>query len=194
MRTGAAGTTVCCLLALLCVAPAARAADPFFGIFTTNLNAPARQVGRTMDAQVATGAGLLREHVYWDQIERRPGVFDFKRLDALVARAAARGLTVLPVLTSTPQFYSARPLGFDTDGWPPRDPSRIFAIALRAGQALRHARQRVGLPRAGRALPARVSADHGVADLERARPRGVVADRSRTRRPTSRSCAGRTSG
>jgi hypothetical protein len=124
----AARAALCCALLLL-YAPAALAADPFFGLFTTNLNAPGEQVGRTMDAQARTGAGLLREHVYWDEIERRPGVFDFTRLDALVSRAAARGLTVLPVLTSTPQFYSARPLGLDTDGWPPRDASRIFAIA-----------------------------------------------------------------
>lgn len=130
MRTGAAGAAVCGLLLALGMAPAARAADPFFGVFTTNFNAPAQQVGRAMDAQAATGAGLLREHVYWDQIELRPGVFDFKRLDALVARAAARGLTVLPVLTGTPQFYSARPLGLGTDGWPPRDPSRIFDVAF----------------------------------------------------------------
>jgi hypothetical protein len=130
MSAGVAGrAAVCAVLALLCFAVPARAADPFFGLFTTNLNARAQQVGRAMDAQARTGAGLLREHVYWAEIERRPGVFDFKRLDALVARAAARGLTVLPILTGTPQFYSARPLGFDTDGWPPRDPSRIFAIA-----------------------------------------------------------------
>lgn len=113
----------------LCGAPTARAGEPFYGLFTTNLNAPARQASRTMDAQAATGAGLVREHVYWDQIERQPGVFDFARLDALVARAAARGLEVLPVLTSTPQFYSSRPAGFDSDGWPPRDPTRIFRIA-----------------------------------------------------------------
>lgn len=112
---------------LLAPAAQARAADPFFGMFTTNLNgAPGDTV---MDAQAATGVGLLREHVYWDQVERAPGVFDFARLDALVAGAASRGMTLLPILTSTPQFYSTRPIGLGNDGWPPRDPASIFRLA-----------------------------------------------------------------
>ena len=180
MRTGAVGAAVCCVLALLCAAPAARAADPFYGLFTTNLDAPAQQVARTMDAQAATGAGLLREHVYWDQIELRAGVFDFKRLDALVARAAARGLTVLPVLTSTPQFYSAAPARRRHRRLAAARPVADLRRRLPVGQALRHRRQRVGLPRARSALPAPVSPDHGLADLERARPRGLVAQRPRS--------------
>lgn len=117
------------MLLSIAVAAPATAADPFFGILTTNLNAAPAQADATMSAQAATGVGTLREHVYWDQVERAPGVFDFASLDALVARATARGLTLLPVLTSTPQFYSTRPLGEQTDGWPPRDTSRIFRFA-----------------------------------------------------------------
>ncbi len=117
-----------CLTFVICAAPA-RAADPFFGVFTTNLNAAPAQAEGGMTAQAATGVGLLREHVYWDRIEPAPGAFDFTALDALVARASARGLTVLPILINTPQFYSTRPAGQLTDGWPPRDPASIYRFA-----------------------------------------------------------------
>jgi hypothetical protein len=113
----------------LWIASSALAADPFYGMFTTDLNAPSAQLQPLLDAQATTGVGLLREHVYWDQIERSPGVFDFTALDALVGAAAQRGMTVLPILTSTPQFYSSRPVGLQNDGWPPVDPSHIFAFA-----------------------------------------------------------------
>lgn len=46
-------------------------------------------------------------------------------MDALVERATVRGMTILPILTATPQFYSTRPLGLGNDGWPPRDPAKI---------------------------------------------------------------------
>jgi len=113
----------------LAAATPARAADPFFGLFSTNLNAATAEVDSTMSAQAATGVGLLREHVYWDQVELAPGSFDFTKLDALVGRASQRGLTVLPILTSTPQFHSTRPIGLGNDGWPPRDPASIFRFA-----------------------------------------------------------------
>lgn len=126
MRTAAARIAVLCAVAIaLVAAPPARAADAFFGMFTTNFDHPVATIEANLDAQSRTGVGLLREHVYWDRIERAPGAFDFTSLDALVARATARGMTVLPILTSTPQFYSTRPLGLYNDGWPPRDPSTI---------------------------------------------------------------------
>lgn len=130
MRARAACAAAACWVVLsLSAASAACAADPFFGMFTTDLNAPSAQLRPLVAAQAATGVGLLREHIYWDQIERAPGVFDFTRLDALIGAAAERGLTVLPVLTSTPQFYSTRPLGLQNDGWPPSDPASIFDFA-----------------------------------------------------------------
>jgi hypothetical protein len=106
------------------------AADPFYGMLTTDLDTPGAQVGAALDAQAATGVGLLREHVYWDQIERSPGRFDFTRLDELVTRVARRGMTVLPIITSTPPFYSTRPKGLHSDGWPPRDPASILRFAF----------------------------------------------------------------
>lgn len=131
MRKRAAGIVALCgmLLCLGAAATPAQAADPFFGILTTDLNAFPADAAAALDAQAATGVGLLREHIYWDEIERTQGAFDFSKLDALVSAAAQRGMTVLPVITSTPQFYSTRPAGLTNDGWPPRDPSTIFRIA-----------------------------------------------------------------
>jgi len=121
---------VACTVALFAAVAPASAGDPFYGVFTTNLNAEPAVAAAALDAQAATGAGLIREHFYWEQIERTPGAFDFSRHDALVAAASQRGLTVLPVITATPQFYSTRPAGLLTDGWPPRDPSTIFRVAF----------------------------------------------------------------
>lgn len=130
MRTRAAGiAALWCALLVLAIASPARGADAYFGGFSTNYNAAAAQADGDMNAQAATGIGLLREHIYWDQIERSPGAFDFTKLDALVARASSRGMTVLPILTSTPAFYSTRPAGVTTDGWPPTNPASIYAFS-----------------------------------------------------------------
>jgi hypothetical protein len=121
--------TLCALVAALAFVPTAQAGDAFFGTFTRDMSHPAAQLAAEMNAQAATGVGTLREHLHWDRIERSPGVFDFTDSDALFAAAAARGMTVLPVLIDTPQFYSTRPLGESTSGWPPRDPGAIRRFA-----------------------------------------------------------------
>lgn len=114
---------------MLGLAPAAHAGDPFFGMFTTDMSDPPAQLGADMSAHAATGVGLVREHLFWDRIERAPGVFDFTDADALISAATQRGMTVLPVLVGTPQFYSTRPAGNTEDGWAPRDPAMIARFA-----------------------------------------------------------------
>jgi hypothetical protein len=47
--------------------------------------------------------------VAWNQIERSPGVYDFARLDEIVAAARAHGARPLLVLGQTPVFYAAHP-------------------------------------------------------------------------------------
>jgi hypothetical protein len=116
---------LCCIGGGLMLAPPASAADPFFGLFSTNMSNPAAQMAADMNAQAGTGVGTLREHLHWDRIERYPGVFDWAETDALFAAAWARGMTVLPVLVDTPAFYSTRPDGQTNGGWPPRDPVYI---------------------------------------------------------------------
>src|SRR5687767_150160 len=117
-------------VALLVGAAGAHAGDAFHGTFTTGFGRPAAQLEAELAAQAATGAGTLREHVHWDRVERAPGVFDFAELDDLVSRAAARGMTLLPVLVSTPQFHSTRPAGLTTDGWPPRENATMTRFAF----------------------------------------------------------------
>ncbi len=94
MRTGAARIAViwCIAIGLLTVTPAAQAADPFFGMFTTNLDRPAAQLDADLDAHARTGVGLLREHVYWDRIERAPGVFDFNGAEVVLGGLSLRAL------------------------------------------------------------------------------------------------------
>ena len=116
---------LCCMGLGLVFAPAANAADPFFGLFAPNMSRPADQLAAQMNAHAATGVGTIREHLHWDRIERAPGVFDWRDSDALFSAAAARGMTVLPVLVDTPQFYSTRPAGVTTGGWPPANPVHI---------------------------------------------------------------------
>jgi len=119
----------CCTALLLTVAPAAPAADPFFGVVTSDMSRPPAQLAAELDAHAATGVGTVREHLHWDRIERAPGVFDFTDSDALITAAAQRGMTVLPVLIDPPQFYSTRPAGETTSGWPPRDPAAIRRVS-----------------------------------------------------------------
>lgn len=117
------------VLAGLSGASAAHAADQFQGLFADNMSHPPAQLAADLDRQAATGVGTIREHLHWDRIERAPGWFDFTDSDALISAAAARGMTVLPVLISTPQFYSTRPAGVFTGGWPPVNPASIRRLA-----------------------------------------------------------------
>lgn len=128
VRTGTFAT-LCCVLIALASAPAASAADPYHGVFATDMSNPPARLAADMDAYARTGAGTLREHLFWDRIERSPGVFDWADTDAMVAAAQARGMTILPVLVGTPAFYSTRPAGSTGDGWPPREPGMITRFA-----------------------------------------------------------------
>lgn len=70
----------------------------FFGLHDTDASSwPALSVGsiRLWDAGVS-----------WRDIETSPGVYDFSRLDAQVARANAAGAEVTLVLGMTPDFYA----------------------------------------------------------------------------------------
>ncbi|MGZ4595189.1 MAG: hypothetical protein ACXV3C_15150, partial [Actinomycetes bacterium] len=74
----------------------------FFGVHdadpvTTWPDAPVGSL-RVWDAGVA-----------WRQIETSPGVFDFSRLDAIVAAARAHHAETLIVLGQTPEFHATKP-------------------------------------------------------------------------------------
>lgn len=52
---------------------------------------------------------LTTNAVYWPQLETAPGVFDFARLDDMVAQAQGQGAKPLLVLGVTPSFHSTTP-------------------------------------------------------------------------------------
>jgi hypothetical protein len=84
----------------------------FFGMTSEDsfaLDQPAR------DAELRrmrhTGAGTLRKTFHWSEIERSPGVYNFRYYDHVVAATAFAGLTLLPVLLTPPPFHSTAPPG-----------------------------------------------------------------------------------
>lgn len=66
-------------------------------------------LGRCATANVAqrAGASLVREDFDWGTIEPRPGRFDWRTTDVVVETAAARGLTVLPIVAGRPGWARA---------------------------------------------------------------------------------------
>jgi hypothetical protein len=73
-----------------------------------------------LDAAVASGVESLRVEINWAEIQPRDAPGRFAELDAIVAGAAARGLSVLPVVEYAPSWDALRP---GEPGSPPRDPA-----------------------------------------------------------------------
>jgi hypothetical protein len=99
------------LAAALGFPAAAQAAPPreFFGLYPWNYpsDAEAARIGQA-------GVGTLRATFTWRLVEPTPGARNWDEYDFMVARAAANGTTVLPILIGSPAFVSRR----DTN--PPR--------------------------------------------------------------------------
>src|SRR4051794_4915077 len=89
---------------------------------------------RTLAEQARAGVGIIRQRVDWADIERRPGRYDLRDLDAFVAPRARPGTDLLPVLIAAPSFRPPRPGGGPgkTAFSPPRDPGSLgrFAAVL----------------------------------------------------------------
>jgi len=78
----------------------------FFGLHHAGLHVD----GARGWPQTTVGSVRLWDNgVSWREIERTAGVFDWSRLDALVAKARANGASVMLVLGQTPRFHSTRP-------------------------------------------------------------------------------------
>lgn len=111
------------MLLLASAAPAV-AAVPVVGIYSE---------GAAVAAQSQAGIESLRRPFNWQQIEPRPGHFDFAAYDGIVADAARQGLTMFPFLGEPPAWAVDRPAG--ERGWrPPRhnaDFARFAAAAVR---------------------------------------------------------------
>jgi hypothetical protein len=83
-------------------------------------------LGRQLDQAVASGAESIRLVVDWSRVQpTADGPVSFADLDRVVAAAAARGLTLLPVVERTPRWDALRP---GNAGSPPRDPAPFAAL------------------------------------------------------------------
>src|SRR4051812_23773879 len=125
-----------CGALLASAAGTARAAVPrgFVGMLSDELlDSSAGHRHATLRKQAAAGVATLRQTFDWARIERQPGRYDFRVYDRLAVDAAARGITLLPLLFNPPRFYSSRPRRHARRGvYPPRRFSDMgrFAAAL----------------------------------------------------------------
>jgi hypothetical protein len=113
---------------------ASQAALPadFYGTWYDGLSRDSAGNAPAYGAQASAGVRVIRQYVFWDRIEVRPGEFDWRRMDEMVRDTADRGLTILPTLLYTPAFYSSKPpTGGATAStqYPPRDPATMAAFA-----------------------------------------------------------------
>jgi polysaccharide biosynthesis protein PslG len=74
----------------------------FFGMHAPLLNS-------RLPAAPAGAFDLTTNGVYWPNVEKTPGQFDFSRLDAILSQAEANHSTSLLVLGATPSFHSTDP-------------------------------------------------------------------------------------
>lgn len=97
------------LATLLAAAAPAAARDLHIGI---DANTRAWAIpGEEQDDILETGAGWIREELYWDEIEATDDTWDWTDTDLWFEDAAERGLRVLPLLSGTPCWAVARPTG-----------------------------------------------------------------------------------
>ena len=112
--------------------PARPPAD-FVGVVSEDLFASSRARRRKLERQRRAGVRLIRQTFHWNQIETRPGRFDFRIYDNYMADVARHRMHVLPILFSPPEFRSsAPPTGRRRGTYPPRNAAAMakFAAAL----------------------------------------------------------------
>jgi hypothetical protein len=98
--------------------------DSLFGVSPT-------QIGQTLNDAVNLGVGWIRVDLAWDDIQHdSPTAFNWAPFDNIVHAAAARHLTVLPILDYTPAW--ARAAGCTSDKCGPANPAQFAAFAKAA--------------------------------------------------------------
>jgi hypothetical protein len=123
------------LLAMLGVtAVPSRAATPvptdFYGTWYDALSHESAQNTPVLDDHHAIGIGAIRQYMWWNRMETSPGVFDWRRMDEVVRDTTARGVSIIPTLLYTPDFYSSKPPGATgSTQYPPTDPNTMAAYA-----------------------------------------------------------------
>ncbi|MCD6554116.1 MAG: O-antigen ligase family protein [Anaerolineae bacterium] len=76
------------------------------------------ELARALDQIAAAGFHWVRQTFPWAEIEPRPGEFDWRTADRIIAACAARNLALIAVLDTTPAW--ARPAGTSNAHTPPR--------------------------------------------------------------------------
>jgi hypothetical protein len=112
------------------------------GAATTHAAVPRDFVGMTSDdvfagddnyrtsnlsSQATLGVGLLRQTFDWSTIERSNGSYDLSYYDQYVAKAAAHGIRILPVLFRAPKFHAKRPK--ERPAYPPKSNATMARFA-----------------------------------------------------------------
>jgi hypothetical protein len=134
---------------LLATAPAAAAVPSgFVGVTSDDVFAGTEDYRTTnMSSQAAIGVQAIRQTFDWSTIERQPGVYDLTYHDGYVAKAAAHGIRILPVLFNPPSFH--RP-GHRRATCPPRGNAAFVrfaqALVLRYGPGGSLWRERPDVP------------------------------------------------
>jgi hypothetical protein len=131
----------------------ARPPSDFVGVVSEDLFASSRvERRRKLERQWQAGVRLIRQTFHWNQIETRPGRFDFQIYDDYMGDVARQRMHVLPILFSPPEFRSSAPrTGRRRGTYPPRSAAAMakFAAALarRYGPGGSFWRERPDLPR-----------------------------------------------
>jgi hypothetical protein len=84
---------------------AARVPSGFVGVTSDDVFAGADDYRTAnLSNQAAIGVQTIRQTFDWSTIERQPGAYDLSYHDRYVAKAAAHGIRILPVLFNPPNF------------------------------------------------------------------------------------------
>ncbi len=90
-------------------AEAAALPADFFGMVAPEL-LPAKDgdLNQALDAQAKAGVELIRQPFRWEEIEPKPGKFNFTLHDRLVGRAAGAGITIMPIVFGVPKREASK--------------------------------------------------------------------------------------
>jgi hypothetical protein len=125
-------------LLLAALAPPAAASGQEESPFGVNVHAPeGKRMHRLLDEAAAAGAGWVRVDFIWEDVQPARGKFEWGRYDELVAAARERGLKVLGLLQTTPEWATGGRPGV---GVPRVEDWQLFcfAAALRYRGAVTH--------------------------------------------------------
>ena len=92
-----------------------------------------QELAAALDDAVKLGVGWVRLDLAWGDIQPDNAyTYDWSKFDKIVSAAQARGLSLLPIISYTPEW--ARPAGGDSDMYAPANPAQFAAFAAAAAQ------------------------------------------------------------